>query len=1133
VISEPFNLSASAGVTEVVECNPGNAAEVRITNAIGGTLPYEYSFDGGATFQASNIGQLPPGTHDLLIRDASLCTFPMSVTVAPGLPEPDFSSGIDYECDGEATVTITPSITTGFDFTYELNSVPNTPADSNVFNNVPVGTNTVTINYVANPAPVAGDLLFDSFGSGASRPTPEIDPVYCYEPQNGAPSACPAFGTNPFIQDGEYAVTSRIEQLYTGWLSPRDHTNPSDPNGRFLAINVGGVAGVNGIIYAKRNVEVLPNREITISLEAFNIIEQSAPAFLGDPTIVVQLVNSSGTVIASQASGNIPRNNGPDDWHNFEVNLNPGTETNLDIVIRTNSAVTQGNDIAIDDIQAFQVPEVCPQSNQIIVVVEPGNELSATVTGTNEITCNGLSDGTVTFEVENFDAVNGYEYSVNGAAFSSPQTTSPITVTGLSAGATNVVIRDVNDNSCSVTISQNITEPDAVEATASVTAPFTCNVPGATITASAIGGTPAYEYQLENTSGTVIVAYTSDEQFFNVAAGDYNIRARDVNGCDDVIDTPITVVSPTNPTFTTTPTDCYSGTNDGSIFVDVTSLPGNGGFQFSIDGGAWITPTPTTDTSYTFEDLAAGTYAIDVKDQFGCVGIQQNVTINQQLTVSVLINNDLTCTAPSTVTLTTMGGSGTYNYEWSNDAGATYFNTDFTANVFTTTTDGSYIFRVTDTTTPAPCSFVTAPINITPAVQPVITSITPVDILCNGDTTGALTIVVDTSVGTPSYVFEVIETITSINYGTQTSGLPAGNYEVTVTDAKNCVSDAFPVVISQPNPITYDINLVPITCNASTGTDPGSITVENMLGGTAEYTYYLTGNNGFSANYITTAGGEDHTFAILEFGIYEVDVVDTNGCSVRTTNIIASPPDDLDIDVTATTVDCATGGTAVVSVSTAILGTNYEFGILDTFATPYASTYFPPDVAMGPTHTFTGLTPGITYTFVVHDITTDCYYFETAAAPINSPSNMTTTLDAVANITCTGAIDGNVTFSFDNYDGSATDVSYEIFNAQSNVTTGISGISGVNPPAGGVTITNFGALSEGIYYILFTEVGGTFNGCSISSPDFTIDAASVELVITGDCSIWSSALRVSIFAKYGNCSNSNFCRMGNRYNSKC
>jgi len=795
VIDEPFNLSASAGVTEVIECNGDKGAEVRITNALGGTLPYEYSFDGGNTYQTSHIGYLPAGTHSLFIRDAGMCTYPMSVTVADALPEPDFTSGVEYTCDGEATITITPSILTGFDYDYEINNMANTPPESNVFYDVPPGTHNVTINYVANPAPVAGDLLFDDFGTGPDRATSEIDPRYCYEPQNGLASDCPVFGTDTHIQDGEYTVTNTIVNPYAAWLSPNDHTDPTNPNGRFLAINVGGVAGTDGIIYAKRGVEVLPNRTITISLEAFNLLRNGTDG--GDPSIVIQLVNPLGNV----------KNFGPNDWHNFTVELNPGMETNLDIVIRTSSAVLNGNDIAIDDIQAFQIPLVCAQTKEITVVVEEGRELKANITGSSSITCNGLANGTMTFEIENFDPVGGYEYAINGGSFSSPQTTSPITITGLTSGTTSVVVRDVNVNSCSVTLTQSVTEPASLVASASITAPNTCSNGGATITASATGGTPAYAFQLEDTSGTIIASYQTSPIFLNVPVGSYNIRINDVNNCDDLIDAPIQVVAPTEPTFTTDQTDCYTGNNDGTIQVDVTSIPGNGGFQFNINGAGWITPTPDTATSYTFTDLAPG--------------------------------------------LTTTGGSGSYTYEWSNDGGATYSSSNFSGNTFTTSTAGNYVFRATDTTGPSACEFITAPLVVTPADKPVITTVTPTDILCNGLVTGSLDVTIDTTIGTPPYDIEVIETGTATNYGTQVNSLPAGNYEVRITDGKGCVSDPYAVTIAQPDVIQYDIVLNSITCDPTSGTVPGSISIENLQGGTAEYQYFLTGNNGYSGTYTT------------------------------------------------------------------------------------------------------------------------------------------------------------------------------------------------------------------------------------------------------------------------------------------
>jgi len=1075
-ITEPLTLSASAAVTALAECYPGMGAEVRITNAIGGTAPYEYSFDGGSSYDTSSIGYLLPGTHTLYIRDANLCTYPMTVTIDPEPTPPSATAAIDYECDGEGTITVTPN-STDFDYTYEIDGNPNSPNTSNVFNNVVVGSHTIIVNYVSNSAPSPSILLSENFGTGPNTSISEIDPAYCYEPQDGSTSAC-SFGTDTHIQDGEYSVTQTIVNPYGSWLSPNDHTGLA--GGRFLAINVGGVAGVGGVVYQKTGVEVIPNRDITVSLEAFNLLRNGTGG--GDPSIEIQLVDGGGTIIASTTTGSIPKNTGVNDWHNYSVNLNPGANSNLDIVIRTNSAVVNGNDIAIDDIEAYQIPEVCGGSITVDVNVEDGHAFDGAITAYTDITCNGDTDGTITFEAENFDPATGFTYQVDGGAVSAAQFANPITVTGLAAGAHTIEIVDLRDASCSVVLNQTLAQPDVLDVSASITNELTCTNGGATITATATGGTPVYQYQLEDGVGSVLTAFQSSNVFTGLAAGDYVVRARDTNSCEDAT-TVITVDPPATIAFNLTPTACYSGSNDGSIQVDVTD--GNGNYQFSLNGGAWITPSPSTATTYTFNNLVAGTYTVDVRDAYGC-SVQDTVTINPALTASAFLDNDLTCLADATITINANGGSGSYTYEWSNDGGTTYNSTGFTGNVFNTNTDGTYIFRVTDTSTPT-CSVVTNSIVITPAVPPVISSVTPTDILCSGESTGALDIVIDTSVGVPPYTINVFETITATDYGTQTTGLPAGSYEVTVTDDKGCVSAPFPVVISEPDPITYTTTDVPITCDSGTGaTNPGSITVSGVSGGTAEYTYILTANNGIAPQtYTTTSGARDHTFTVLEFGIYQVDVVDANGCSSFTTEIIASPPNDLDIDVSTATADCVSGGTAIVTVGSAVGSGNYEFAVLETYTAPYSSSYQAPDTAGGDTATFTGLTPGITYTFVVYDLTTNCYYFEEAAAPINTPSAMTSTLDAVNNVSCTGSADGNISFTFTGFDAGATAVDYEIFNRQSNVSTGYSGTATVNPPTS-VSIDNFATLPPGEYYLLLSEVGGPNNGCSVNGGEFTI-----------------------------------------------
>src|SRR5690606_30382740 len=145
----------------------------------------------------------------------------------------------------------------------------------------------------------------------------------------------------------------------------------------------------------------------------------------------------------------------------------------------------------------------------------------------------------------------------------------------------------LRDPACSVTLNQTLTQPDAVDVTATVTTELTCSNGGGVITATATGGTPAYQYRLEDTGGVEIIAYQSSGVFSGLPAGDYVVRVRDINLCEDVTTT-LTIAPPADIDFEAIPTACYTGNNDGSIIVNVTD--GNGNYQFRLNGGAWMTP---------------------------------------------------------------------------------------------------------------------------------------------------------------------------------------------------------------------------------------------------------------------------------------------------------------------------------------------------------------------------------------------------------------------------------------------------------------------------------------------------------------------------------------------------------------
>lgn len=1087
-ITEPLTLSASAAVTALVECNPSSGAEVRITNAIGGTAPYEYSFDGGATYGASSIGYLFPGTHTLYIRDANLCTYPMSVTIEPEPTPPNATPVIDYECDGEGIVTITPD-SPDFDYTYEIDGNPNTPDTSNTFNNVPVGSHTITVNYTSNIAPSPSILLSENFGTGPNTSIPEVDPAYCYEPQNGSVNSC-GWGIDTHIQDGEYSVTQTIVNPYGTWRNPNDHSSMA--GGRFLAMNVGGAVGPNGIIYAKRNIEVVPNRDITISLWAFNLLRVGTSG--ADPDIDIQLVDGGGTVIASTTTGNVPKNNDANDWQNYTVTLNPGANTNLDIVIRTNSAVTGGNDIAIDDIQAFQTPEVCSGSLSFDINVEDGHAFDAAITAHTDISCFGATDGTISFEAENFDPATGFTYQVDGGAVSAAQFSGTVTVSGLAAGNHVIRIVDLRDPSCFVELNQELTQPDAVDVSASLTTELTCTNGGGVITATATGGTPTYQYQLEDGVGGIIAPYQSSNVFSGLTAGDYVVRVRDTNMCEDVTNV-ITVVPPADIDFDVTPSVCYSGNNDGSIQVDVTD--GNGDYQFSLNGGPWITPSPATGTTHTFGNLTAGTYTINVRDGYGCVGILETVTIVDALVASVDIVDISTC-ADGSITVTASGGTPPLEYAFVLTGGdpTGLFSA---SNVFTITTgnDGTYDVYVRDNSATNPFCEYMETVTVNPAT-PLTMTATPTDPECH-DGTGS--ILVDITSGIAPYTIEIVDldnggasnqTNTNVLATSRTYyNLMPGDYTINVTDASGClITDT--QTINNPDDLTGVVTgITPATCTGlasdfgfgfsgyptTLGTiqfsDDGGATWigDNSTPGTSDqFTGYTSGQTVYPS--MRTVDGSGNTICQTDLPPF----------------IIPYPLDDLDITIDAIVVDC---NELQVTVQGSQGNPGYEYAYTDDPANfnPTLATWIPgtdeePDgTLVTPGHgmyEWTGLVPGRTYVFYVRD-SGGCV--RQSSINVNDLITVPLEITSVVTPSCAGSNNGSITYTVsDNQLPTGPNFRWTLYDMSSGSAVSVAD-SGGNIPFSSpqdITINN---LPPGNYFIEVTEVDGSNNDSCVGATE--------------------------------------------------
>lgn len=1092
-VAQPLGaLTATAGVSELAGCGPGGEGKIIISNPQGGVPGYQYSFDGGVTWGAINEMYLMPGSYNVCVRDTNLCVFCTNVTIDPAPPAPTISLvGPNYNCDGSGNITVNTNSNGGnYSYIYYLDGVQNTPPDSNIFSNIPCGPHDISIEYLnLTPPTTFNNLLIEDFGQGANTTSPGIDADFCWENQN-PPSTC---GNGIQINEGDYVVTSEISPIPNVWNPASDHTsNGTNVNGRFLCVNLGSPSA-SRILYSRTINNIIPNVNVQVSLWAMTLLQLGNTG--QEPNLTVELVRDLGlpseAIVSTMSTGDIPKTNNV--WLNYTMSLNPDNNTSLSFVIKSYSVIpaNQGVGVVIDDIYLYQTPLVCSNTVVYPISIDCSTAFSAQITSASNISCNGVADGQITIAAQNFALPYGFDYSIDGGSNWVNSNVSPVTITGLAAATYNIEIRfDNAATTCSFPFTQIITEPTALLANATLTSPATCIADG-TITASASGGTPNYQYQLQNGVGGVLVAFQANPVFTNLIPGTYVVVVRDALGCSDQIDVSIVIPAPVNPTATVDVTSdlCYDGTNAATIVVTASGgvLP----YRYSLNGG-------TSQASNTFSGLTPASYTIIVTDSYGCTFTMPAITIEPQLTANVVLTSNLNCTASpdAVISGTITGGTAPYSYQVSYNTGAlsavvAVVGTTFTHNA---PTSGTYQFTITDA---IGCTFVTSVVTVAPLPilnPPVVALVNAV--VCNGDANGSIS--VTTSGGLPPYVINVLNTSTGVDYGTQTTGLTAGTYVVTVTDANMCVQTAAPnIVLTQPDLVAFTINKLDIQCGAA-GTEPGTIEVAGVSGGTLPFTYMVTNSFGYNDTY-NAISNEDHIFNILNFGIYTVTVIDANGCQLVQNNVtIASPPNSLDIDLTTATVNCVSGGTAIVSVNPSVVGGPYYFAIYQDLspAIPPYPTYPGPayqdsDVPGGLISTFTGLTPGVTYSFIVYDASTNCYFFETASGPIPTLSGMTSAITP-KNITCTGAADGNVSFTLSGYSG--TSVSYQIYTALNNIPVGSIGTS--TGLTGAPTVNNFESLPVGVYYVLFTENDGPNLGCSTASINFTISESAVLLALT-------------------------------------
>ena len=438
-------------------------------------------------------------------------------------------------------------------------------------------------------------------------------------------------------------------------------------------------------------------------------------------------------------------------------------------------------------------------------------------------------------------------------------------LTNLSPGTYIVTI--TADNFCTAIDTALVTAPDPITIDSFRVQPPSCpTFNNGQIAVFAAGGTQPYQYDWEHIPGGPQPA----NPITTISAGDYTVTVVDVNGCTGgpfnvtVIDPPTIEVMFTNVMDTSCPAD---DTCDGQATVTASYSDGSpADFIFTWASGE-VTNGGTTSTAV---QLCEGTQIVNIND--GC-GIDVEFTIEAPDPITVdVVRDPVSCNGLSdgSITISPMGGTGPYDILWVETGETTATINGLSAN--------TYNAIITDAND---CPFAQS-VEL-PEPDPLVLAIDPVTtsefVSCAGDTDGVIGVNATGGNVTPDSPYQFSWPGLG-QTGQVVANLPAGTYDVVVTDFEGC-TDNLSYSILEPEPITFTLDtIVPPLCFG----DPTFISIDTVFGGAGnafeEYTF-MVDNNGLSFPVIQPAT----VFA----GDHIVTVEDINGCTAETSFTIASP----------------------------------------------------------------------------------------------------------------------------------------------------------------------------------------------------------------------------------------------------
>jgi hypothetical protein len=874
-ITSPSALDVTAKQEKPVSCFGNNDGQASASGT-GGALPYNYQWNDSFNQTSDSAFFLFAGTYTVILTDANGCIDSADVTILEPLNPltASITQKSDVTCFGlnNGSASVIASGGTG-PYTYVWNDGANQTGTTAV--NLGVGVYVVTVTDI-NGCVFTLEVEIIGPPKALSLSISILSNVSCFGLSDGSAVVSVSGGTAPytylFTPNG--STNNQADDLAAGI----HRVTVSDANGCSQIVDfeitepdapvdvsaeeiesVSCKGYLDGIAQAFGTGGTLPytflwddagsqSSDIATNLGAGtykvwltdkNGCKDSAEVVIGEPNLALTLgLNISAVKCKNgndgEASVLVSGGTAPFTYSwNDPLNQKTATARNL-------SAGTY--DVTVTDANGCN-------SIATAVVTEPNQALSLVPSFVNP-SCSGNNDGEVSVVVSGGTPPYAYQWN-------DPSNSTSSSVSNLPEGEYEVIITDAN--LCVIGTSIQISEPNPLVLTVGFKEETCAGSNNGIVSVTVTGGTSPYVFEWDDQSGSTSPTATG------LAPGTYNVTVVDANGCSAFETVVITATVKIALILEGEDITCF-GANDGNIYTD----PQGAELPISY---SW---SPNGSTQKDQIDIPAGTYSLNIIDGDGCPATAE-ITITEPNPFSITSSSsDVSCFGfkDGNAEVFASGATSPYSYSWNDVNGQT-------TKRATNLGEGSYTVTVTDANG---CS--QPEIAVVNSPDPIVIGLNPTEIKCFGESDASITSVV--TGGTPAYQYAWNDIN---NQSTpDATNLPAGNYELKITDANLCIQAATTTVLGPKSRLNLLIETENVTCK---GLNNGRV-ITYVTGGTAPYTYSWSHN----------AAETGSALGNLSPGFYTISVTDAKGCVAQSTVEVSEPNNALNVSVNVDNVGC-------------------------------------------------------------------------------------------------------------------------------------------------------------------------------------------------------------------------------------